>query len=133
MYTLADEIFGRQANVGFSRLSAKERIFIQVWSLQGEVDNGGFYQFFFNSSGDHALGTADALRVIGAVNTAQLVDQAMSQFGPEGPSESSERRQQQLMSLSDQQQEKLSELDGIFYTSPDDLSALLARYMSSGQ
>ncbi len=129
LFTLADDIQGRESKAGLSGLVPKEQVFFLVWSLEAEVNNGGFNQFFFNSSGDHAAATAEALRAIGAKKTAAIVDRAVSLFGAEGPSRNRVQRQQQLTLFSEEQQERFSELDTNFYAYPDNLSELLAKYM----
>lgn len=72
------------ANRRFSDLSRPERVFILVWELEAEVNNGGFSQFYFNSAADRARDTAAALRTIGAERTASIVDRANASF-PGGP------------------------------------------------
>lgn len=129
LFTLAGDIQSRESKTGLSGLAPKEQVFFLVWSLEAEINNGGFNQFFFNSSGDHAAATAEALRAIGATKTAAIVDGAISVFGAEGPSQNRAQRQQQLTLFSDEQQERLSELDTNFYVYPDNLSELLANYM----
>lgn len=68
------------ANERFSDLSASERVFILVWEVEAEVNNGGFNQFFLNTAGDRASATAAALRTIGAERTASIVDRANSSW-----------------------------------------------------
>ena len=57
----------------FSDLTWAERVFRTVWGLKGEVDNGGFDQFYFNSSGDTAFFAPEALDAIGAKEAAKVV------------------------------------------------------------
>jgi len=59
------------ANERFSELSPSERVFILIWDLEAEVNNGGFNQFFFNSAGDRASATPAALRAIGRSRSAE--------------------------------------------------------------
>ena len=72
LFNVSDDVFDRYAKVGFSRLSEPEQVFICVWSLEGEVNNGGLDQFYFNSSGDHAITTPDALESIGASRSCPI-------------------------------------------------------------
>lgn len=62
------------------KLNSSQRLLIIVENLEGEVNNGGFDQFYFNSSGNHANETVDALKKIGAFNTAKLVKMANDEF-----------------------------------------------------
>lgn len=43
-----------------------------IWLLEGEVNNGGYNQFYFNSSGQFYKHLPDALRRINAIKTADL-------------------------------------------------------------
>jgi hypothetical protein len=104
-------------------------VFFCVWSLEAEVNNGGFDQYFFNSAGDHAAETVVALRAIEAQHTASLVASAMAIFGPNGPNSDRNTRQDELESLTDAQREAFSDLDNRFFAYEDNLSELLARYM----
>jgi len=38
---------------GFEKLSDAEKLYYALTLLQDEVNNGGFHQFFFNSSGSY--------------------------------------------------------------------------------
>jgi hypothetical protein len=43
-----------------------------VWILEGEVNNGGYNQFYFNSGGQFRKYIPDALRRVNAIKTANL-------------------------------------------------------------
>lgn len=47
-----------------------------IWSLEAEVNNGGFNQFYFNSSGQYADLVPDALKLVGANKFADLTIRA---------------------------------------------------------
>jgi len=51
--------------------------------LQGEVDNGGFNQYYYNSSGQFAKFTPNALKLVGADRFAELVTKANKAFETE--------------------------------------------------
>ena len=52
--TAAHESFARDNDFPCDQLSEANRVVIPVRSLQGEVDNDSFDQFYFNASGVHA-------------------------------------------------------------------------------
>ncbi len=54
-----------------------ERVVLAVEAIEREVNNGGFSQFFANSSAEHAYFAPIALRAIGAPRTAELVERAV--------------------------------------------------------
>jgi hypothetical protein len=85
-----------------------------VWAACGEIDNGGFDQFFYNASGDWALDTAAAFRAIGAEEGAAVIRAAVALFPDGGPSPDPHVRHRQLDDLSLESQAALSEFDGRF-------------------
>lgn len=51
-----------------------------IWVLDAEVNNGGFNQFYFNSSGKFYKHLPEALRLVGARPYAELVEKANQTF-----------------------------------------------------
>ena len=66
-------------------------LFAAHW-CQSEVRNGGFGQFFFNTTGVLAPEAAAAFRTIGMVRTADLVDRAINVFKGPYPRERTARQ-----------------------------------------
>ena len=54
-----------------------------IWLLEAEVNNGGYNQFYFNSSGQFYKYLPDALRLIGANKFADLTERANKTFEKE--------------------------------------------------
>ncbi|MGN6438005.1 MAG: DMP19 family protein [Agriterribacter sp.] len=54
---------------------AQQAIYI-IWCLEAEINNGGFNQFYYNSSGQYAELTPDALILVGALKFADLTARA---------------------------------------------------------
>lgn len=66
-------------------ISKEERYVLAVEALEREVNNGGYGQFFLNSSHDFADVVVDALRAIGCPKTADLTRRAIEALGiPDG-------------------------------------------------
>jgi hypothetical protein len=126
---VADAAFRRYAAVGFDRLSEEEQTVILVWSLEGEVDNGGFDQFYFNSSGNFAAETVETLRRIGASRTAELVEEANRLFPTQPPPRERAARIAELDSFTGSMSVTLDRLDREFHRDPDCLEKLLFAYM----
>lgn len=51
-----------------------------TFMVDGEVNNGGFNQFFWNSSGQYVVEGIDGFRLIGAVEHAEVVEAAVKLF-----------------------------------------------------
>jgi hypothetical protein len=58
---------------------------------QSEVNNGGLYQFFFNTTGLLAPEAANGFRVVGLLEWSAIVSEAMRFFGAPYPRERSTR------------------------------------------
>ena len=73
------------------RLSAEEQVFYICNLLMEEVNNGGFDQFLYNSSGNYAHRVEECLRIIGANKTADICHTAFSAFGKPIPQDRNKR------------------------------------------
>jgi len=56
-----------------------------IWALEAEVNNGGYNQFYFNSSGQFYKHLSDALKLVGANKFAVLTKRANETFEKENP------------------------------------------------
>jgi hypothetical protein len=121
---------GRFSELDFDKLSEPERVFQAIYELEADVNNGGFHQYFFNSSGDTAFAVEEALTAIGAQATAKLVAQAKSIFPGSAPPRDRSRRQALLQAISTTQNALLDRLDREFYKYPDDLTQLVYAYVA---
>lgn len=111
-------------------ISDTERVPFAVQWLLLEVDNGGFDQYLSNGSGAIALDTIRILKMIGAPQTAALLDQAVAVFEDGIPPRDQEMRLEQLRRIELEQSEMLSGLDEQFYSCPEDLSRLAVQWLS---
>jgi hypothetical protein len=114
---------------GYERLTRGERLVDAVNWLDMEVNNGGFDQYFTNTSGDHALETVGYLREIGAEHTAGLLQKAMSVFPDATPPRDQMERGYLLMDRGEDVEEFLYGLDRDFYQGSDNISGLLVAYV----
>lgn len=120
---------GRFWRLEFHDLSRPEQVFRAVWELEGDVNNGGFHQYFFNSSGDTAFAVVDALEAIGAEQAARIVARASGIFPGSAPPRDREERQALLASFGPEQEAALARLDEEFFGYPDNLTELLHAYV----
>lgn len=58
------------------KLTRGQQAIFATWIVEGEVSNGGFNQFYFNSSGAYADLAADGFETLGAMRFASLMRQA---------------------------------------------------------
>jgi len=126
---ISEAVWAREAARGIESLTPAERVFLCVWNLEAEVNNGGFEQFFINSAGDNALETPGALREIGATRTAAMAEEANSVFGPSGPPADRDARQQALERLGASAIGTLDALDTRFFDSTENIDELLTDFV----
>jgi hypothetical protein len=102
-----------------------------VDALEGEVNNGGFDQLFFNSAGDEVAAMIEALEMIGATKTAAIVRRACARF-PAGmpPMDRAERQTLLLDTVSPDDEEAFEPDDDDFLLYEEDLAALVADFAS---
>jgi hypothetical protein len=124
----AGVVLRRLGRVGFRRLSKPQKVYYCVWLLNAEVRNGGFAQYFVNSSGNLARLARKALAVLGAVHTEEILRRAMSCFGQDGPSGDHDERHEQLAVVYDRERAGLDRLDDEFYEDRDGLDGLLLAF-----
>jgi hypothetical protein len=119
-------------NEHIDRLSPEARLVYLVWCLDGEIHNGNFDQFFYNSLGDHWSDLLIHLDTIGAVTTKRLLTQAISIFPHSVPSTNRQERIEQLNRLDDAEVEALlSGLDEEFWRYEDDLAQRVSDFVMS--
>ena len=130
---LSELVFPRYDRDGFAALTPAEQVAYCVDALEREVNNGGFDQFFWNSSGDTAHETVQALRTIGASQAAAMVQEAIAAFpGARAPADRSER-ERVMEKMGEAPRQKWFELDGRFYEYPDDLTTLMRGYVQENR
>ena len=116
----------------WTRLDEVDRLLVTIWGLEADVNNGGFDQYYLNSSGDQARFAPDALRAIGAHKMAEIVMRANAVFGPDGPSSNRNARQAQLLLVAPPDSEDpdpWEQLDSLFFAYPDDVAGLLTTFL----
>lgn len=103
-----------------------------IQNLEAEVNNGGFDQFFYNSSGDNTAETIEALEKIGAIRTTDIARRAAAKFPHGMPPKSRLDRQTILLQISPEANE-FEELDEEFYGYSENLADLLKKYTPNSQ
>jgi hypothetical protein len=128
---MSNLVFARQEAVGFAALTEAEQTVYCLDALEREVNNGGFHQFFFNSSGDTALQTIDALERLGAAHTAGIVRRAAALFPGARPPADRDEREKQMSALPDGGSGAWRSLDDAFFEYRDNLAALERAYVAA--
>jgi hypothetical protein len=116
--------------LSFEDLSAGQQALIGIWELANEVYNGGFNQYFHNSSRDHAKPMIGVLQSIGANRAAAIVESAIALAGPGSRWGDSINYLDTIKSMPAEVRDQLTELERSLYDELDDLHRLVFRYLS---
>jgi len=106
-----------------------ERMVLSVQSLVNEVNNGGFHQFFFNSSRQHAPAITDDLRRIGCDEAANITRRAVDALGLEHQTAEDIQRVIASEGSRDRLRDPLRACDEAFYALAEDIPAKLLSYV----
>lgn len=111
------------------KLNRHERVILVVRLVEDEVNNGGFSQFIYNTSGNFTGDVVASMTAIGAVKTAEICQKALSAFGTEIPVDREAR--QELLEQKEEEgiDEVLNECDDAFYAYEEDLIQLCCAYI----
>jgi hypothetical protein len=128
--TRIGEIIGKKIPVkdNFSNLNEFEKTFIYIDILEDNVTNGGFIQFFFNSSGQFAHEIFQAYLAIKAEITLDILTKAIHLF-PEMPVPKDSRIRQQILMEKDSNIDLWDALDLEFYKYEDNIIELTLNYV----
>lgn len=119
--------FGKE---DFVSQSFTQKVFSAIWAVESEVNNGGFSQYFSNSSAETAPFVETALESIGAPKTADICKRAIACAFAGGLPERGDDISSAAADFSDELLEALEPLDQEFFSYPHDLTDLLFAYVS---
>jgi len=114
-------------DIGELELSDEERIVLAVEALEREVNNGGFAQFFANSSGQYASIIVDSLLQIGCQEAANITSGAINALGIQ--EFSPEALDAALESENEERDEQLDECDGLYSGVGEDIAGQLFEFV----
>jgi len=120
--------FGKE---DFAIQSFPQKVFSSVWAVESEVNNGGFSQYFLNSSAETAPFIAEALDTIGATKTATICRRAVERAFPNGLPATPNEISSAAAEFPDELLADLDDIDGEFLAYPNDLTDLLFAYVCS--
>ena len=134
----------KSAKAGDDDLSEEEIVVLAIEALEGEVNNGGYSQFFVNSSREFTPIIVHALLRIDCPKTAEITKNAIKAVGFEGLtpialatalesfSEGFESRNPQNQAI-DAIDKKLDECDQQYYRSGEDIGGKLIEFVKANK
>ena len=79
IYEIIGDDYKNELN-NVKKLSKGQQAFFSTWIIEGEVNNGGFNQFYFNSSGQYSKMAEIGFKTIGAEKFSELTKRANKVF-----------------------------------------------------
>ena len=118
--------------IGMEALSREERVVLAVEALEREVNNGGYRQFFLNSTNEYAPFVVDALNRAECTLVAELTREAIDSLGI--PGEPTADKVEQAMEQDDADRDgKLDLCDERYYDEAGDLAGPLLAFIKANR
>lgn len=117
-----------QTREAILQLTDAERAVLAIEAMEREVNNGGYFQFFINSSKHFAPFLVDALNAIGCSKLAEVSSQAIDTLRLP-PNFDGMDCDEACMAAMDDVQPKLNELDEHYFECPEPIVERLLSYV----
>lgn len=111
----------------FNNLNEYEKTIIYIDIFENHTTNGGFEEFFWNSSGKFSHEILEAYEKIGAVNTANIIYTSFTLFG-EIPIPKNINLRRELLTVL--KKDIWKDLNNEFYKNKDDIPVLILKFVS---
>ena len=116
---------------GVQNLSDEERIVLAVEALEREVNNGGYHQFFANSSREFAPIAVGSLQTIGCKKTASITQRAIKALGISDVT--AEAIDTAMTADGQQRLAKLNRCDASYYKSAEPIAERLFAFIKANK
>ena len=128
-YDLIRDPWNVVEELGWHALTVAEKHILAIKQLDAEVNNGGFAQYYFNSSGDHWEDAQNGLTAIGATGRHRLMLATIEIFGDTKPAVDRDTRKSQLSKVVCKKEDPFNDQDSAWYKIEDEnLDRLIFRY-----
>lgn len=121
--------FGENLDV----LNTSQRLVVIIENLEREINNGGFNQFYYNSSGEYANETVHLLKKVGANRTAEIVEEANREWENGFVPKERTKRRQVLERIEIKTDSVWSKCDTEFLEYEDDISGRLIEFVKNNR
>jgi hypothetical protein len=127
-----EQALGRkEVREGPENLTDEERVILSIEELEREVNNGGYGQFFLNSSIGYAPTIVDSLRRIGCPATAAITLKALEALRIASPS--IETIEAVMMEANPQRDEELRQCDDLFFSATENIGSSLFAFIKTNK
>lgn len=117
---------------GLAGLTDAERVILAVEAIEREVNNGGYSQFFYNSSNVYAGIAVPALKQIGCPATAAITQRAIDALGA-GSNLTSGTIESRMNEEDPARDEALSKADEAYYSTGEAIADRLFDYIKQNR
>lgn len=124
-----DRIFEVLPSSGFDALSQPQKLYYAAFVCHNEVNNGGFSQYFMNSSGSHWQDALAGFKAMGFVERSEILNEAVRKFGKESPSTNRQTRIGQLAELTSREENVFYALETRYFDCKETFEVISARYV----
>lgn len=119
----------RLAKVGFDALSIAEATIAAAWLFEAGVLNDGFEKYYSSKRGDLAFHVPEALRLLGAMQLAQIAVEANAVFGSGGPPRDRDARTEMVRRLPASALRKFGQLEDRYANCEEDIDELMETFL----
>jgi hypothetical protein len=119
----------KTAGAGTQGLSAEERTILAVEALEREVNNGGFGQFFANSSREFVPLIVASLQQIGCTQTAEITQKAVLALHLSGSN--AEAIGTAMAEDNEERDAELDQCDELYDEAAEDIAGLLFAFIKA--
>ena len=124
-----ERIWEQEQSGGWESLNKHQQMYVAVFWLDSEVNNGGHSQYFFNSFGDNWKLALDGLRAMGFEERLEIFDGVLSLFGSHEPFTDRDKRQNQLANTYTKHEKESDRFDSAWYQATENVKVFCARYV----
>ncbi len=130
---ITDVIFDREAEMGYPNLTRGEKAVYCIDCLSREMENGGFAQLFHHDTGALSADMLEALELIRAKNSYDVVLQVVN-FFPNGDIPVDEDERIEIFDqISSELVDEIAECDDRFHDAGENLVELTLKYVAKNR
>lgn len=127
---ITDLIFEREAEIGFADLTRAEKTVYCIDCLSREMENGGFGQLFHHDAGALCVDMLEALELIRAQNSHQVVQQVVNFFPNGEVPTGEEERIDTFDQVASEMVDEIAECDDRFHDAGENLVELTLKFVA---
>ena len=123
----------KAASGGTDALTSEERVVLAVEAIEREVNNGGYHQFFSNSSCEYAMLAESALVRINCPKTAKVTADAIALLGIDGPPTEAAVTRALEADVTEVLSDALDACDSAYYRTGENIGAELFEFIRANR